>query len=123
MSHETAILTSDKLAAITDNYMKERLSQVKPFTAVILKKGPAYNTTDAPGIIWEHGRRNFLLREEGLLPVVCPVNDGTEISGFGIFVLDEEATKLIMNEDPAVKAGVLIYEVHPTVSFPGSSLP
>ena len=39
MSHETAILTSDKLAAITDNYMKERLSQVKPFTAVILKKG------------------------------------------------------------------------------------
>jgi hypothetical protein len=28
-----------------------------------------------------------------------------------------------MDEDPAVKAGVFVYEVHPCRSFPGDSLP
>ena len=73
-------------------------------------------------IIWEHGRRNFTLRADGLLPIVCPVTDGTELSGVGIFNASVEETKKIMDEDPGVKAGVFVYEVHPCRNFPGSSL-
>ncbi len=74
-------------------------------------------------IIWEHGRRNFALRADGVLPIVCPVSDGSDVSGIGIFNASVEETKKIMDEDPGVQAGVFVYELHPCRSFPGSSLP
>ncbi|MGH2646511.1 MAG: hypothetical protein ACRDE8_03045 [Ginsengibacter sp.] len=58
-----------------------------------------------------------------MLPVVCPINDGSEMAGVGIFTTDEEETKKILEEDPAIQARVLVYEIHPTKTFPGSSLP
>jgi hypothetical protein len=121
--NNTESLSSHDLASITDDYMKARLSETKPFTAIILKKGLAFHKPDSRSVIWEHGRRNLLLKSKGLLPIVCPVNDGTEVAGIGLFTTDEEETKLILEEDPAVKAGALIYELHPTISFPGSILP
>jgi len=51
------------------------------------------------------------------------VNDGTEVKGVGIFSTSEEETKRIMDEDPAVKAGIFAYEIHPCRSFPGDMLP
>ncbi len=74
-------------------------------------------------VIWEHGRRNFSLLEDGLLPIVCPVIDGSDISGVGIFNASVEETKRIMDEDPGVKAGIFEYEVHACRGFPGTSLP
>jgi hypothetical protein len=41
----------------------------------------------------------------------------------GIFDASVEEVKKIMDEDPGVKAGVFVYEVHPCRGFPGSSLP
>lgn len=111
------------MATITDEYMKEMMATTKPFTVVILKKGPNFNRPDAMAIIWEHGRRNFSLKADGLLPVVCPVRDETEVAGIGIFTSDAEETKKILRGDPAIEAGILVYEVHPTRTFPGSSLP
>ncbi len=35
----------------------------------------------------------------------------------------EEEVVRIMDEDPGVKAGIFTYELHPTHSFPGNSLP
>jgi hypothetical protein len=122
-SAKMSSLSLDKLSSFTDDYMKERLSQAKPYTAAILRKGPAYQNADSFRIVWEHGRRNFLLQKEGLLPIVCPVNDGTDVAGVGLFTTDIEHTKLILEDDPAIKAGILTYEIHPSVSFPGSSLP
>jgi len=111
------------MTTITDEYMNEMLAQTKPFTLVILKKTEALKMPDAYPIIWEHGRRNFQLKADGSLSIVCPVNDGSEVSGIGIFTTDVEQTKKIMDEDPGVKAGIFVYEIHPTKSFPGSSLP
>ena len=74
-------------------------------------------------IIWEHGRRNFSLREEGKLPIACPISDETDVKGVGIFTTNVEETKRIMDEDPGVKAGIFTYEVHPCRSFPGATLP
>lgn len=111
------------MATITDEYMKEMMATTKPFTIVILKKGPNFTRPDAMTIIWEHGRRNFSLKADGLLPVVCPIRDESEVAGIGIFTSDTEETKKILQGDPAIEAGILVYEVHPTRTFPGSSLP
>jgi hypothetical protein len=108
---------------ITDEYMKEMITKTREYTVVILKATQKRNEPGAEKIIWEHGRRNFSLREEGKLPIACPINDGTEVKGIGIFTTSVEETKRIMDEDPGIKAGIFIYEVHPCRSFPGAMLP
>jgi hypothetical protein len=47
--------------------------------------GPNRHMEGVDGIIWEHGRRNFSLRADGLLSIICPVGDGTQVAGVGIF--------------------------------------
>lgn len=111
------------MTTITDEFMRQMLAKTKNYSIVILKAGPNKNEDGAEKIIWEHGRRNFELRADGVLSIVCPISDGSNISGVGIFNADVEEVKKIMEEDPAVKAGVLIYEIHACRSFPGSSLP
>ena len=111
------------MTTITDEYMKEMMATTKPFTIVILKKGPNFNNADAMQIIWEHGRKNFSLKADGLLPIVCPVRDESDVAGVGIFTSNAEETKKILEDDPATEAGILVYEIHPTRTFPGSSLP
>jgi hypothetical protein len=111
------------MIAITDELMMQMLITAKTYTIVILKAGPNKGRADAKQIAWEHGRRNFSLRAGGLLSIVCPVMDSSEVSGIGIFNADEAVTKKIMEEDPGVKEGVFVYETHPCRSFPGDSLP
>jgi hypothetical protein len=111
------------MTTITDEYMREMISKTRNYCIVILKAGPNKHMEGAEKIIWEHGRRNFALRAEGVMPIVCPVNDGSDVSGIGIFDASVEETKKIMDEDPGVKAGVFVYELHPCRGFPGSSLP
>jgi len=111
------------MTTITDEYMMQLLPTAKTFTAVILKAGPGIGRADVKQIIWEHGRRNFALRADGLLSIVCPVMDASEVRGIGIFNADETATRQIMDEDPGVMQGVFVYETHPCRSFPGDSLP
>jgi len=108
---------------ITDEHMMHMMTSTKVYTAIILKAGPNIGRADAKQIIWEHGRRNFSLRAEGLLSVVCPVQDASDVKGIGIFNADETATKKIMDEDPGVLQGIFVYETHPCRSFPGDCLP
>lgn len=112
-----------ELPHISDDVMRAGLQQVRPFTVVILKKGPAYAPPQSDPIIWEHGRRNFALRAAGLLSIVCPIADGTETAGVGVFNAPADDVEQILQGDPAIAAGVLTYEVHPSRSFPGDSLP
>ena len=108
---------------ITDEFMHRMLSKSKNYCIVILKTGPNKQMDGVEKIIWEHGRRNFALRADGVLPIVCPVSDGSNTSGIGIFNASAEEVQKIMDEDPGVQAGVFVYEIHPCRSFPGSSLP
>jgi hypothetical protein len=111
------------MTTITDEYMYSMFPKTKGYCTVILKPGPEANQPDVQKIIWEHGRRNFALRADGLLSIVCPVTVKGAVSGIGIFNANEEETKKIMDEDPGVLAGVFIYELYPCPSFPGDSLP
>lgn len=103
--------------------MHRMRAQSKSYSVVILKSGPKYEDAIAPTIIREHGRRNFELRQQGALAIVCPVADGSDIKGVGIFATDLQETTRIMDGDPGVRAGIFLYEVHSCRSFPGDALP
>ena len=111
----------------TDEEMGQLLPTAKPYSVVILKKGPKFGPLSendaAPGIVWEHGRRNFGLRDDGVLAVVLPVTDDSDFCGIGVFAATVDDTTAIMDDDPGVAAGVFTYEVHPCRGFPGDSLP
>jgi hypothetical protein len=111
------------MTTITDEMMRERLSKTKAYCVVLLRRGPQWTMSDAQKIIWEHGRRNFELREAKTLSIVCPLGGTTELRGIGIFDAEPDEVVRIMAEDPAVQAGVLVFEVYPGRSFPGDALP
>ncbi|HEY0755646.1 MAG TPA: YciI family protein [Ktedonobacteraceae bacterium] len=111
------------MTPITDEFMWQMLPTARQYSVVILKDGPNRQMEGVEKIVWEHGRNNFRLRAEGLLVIVCPVVDDSEVDGVGIFNASPEEVKQIMDEDPGVKAGVFVYEIHPCRGFPGDSLP
>jgi len=113
----------DKLPTITDEFMKENMMKTKSYFITLLKAGPNRYMPGVEKIIWEHGRRNFALRQAGILSIVCPVPDGGYLNGVGIFNVGADELKTIMDEDPGVKEGVFTYEIHQVRSFPGDSLP
>ena len=117
------------LPVVTDEMLREALPSTAPYTIVVLKAGPKFSP---PGpdrdpwvakVIWEHGKRNFALREAGLKPIVCPIADGSELTGVSIFDASPEDVDRIMRQDPGVKEGIFTYDIHPTRTFPGSTLP
>ena len=59
------------MTEITDDYMREMLPTTREYSVVILRKSHAYTLPGAEKIMWEHGRRNFALRAEGILSIVC----------------------------------------------------
>ena len=112
------------MTTITDEYIKGMLPSAKRYCVAILKKGSVINHPDKQKLQWEHVRRNFQLRADGIMPIVLPVMDETDTMGIGIFNTDNiEEVKKNLDEDPNIKAGIFIYEVHPCFSFPGDSLP
>lgn len=102
----------------TDAEMNELLPAAKANCVVIPKQSPNFADDTAPTIIWEHGRRNFGLRHDGVLPAVLPVTDGSEMCGVGIFTGAVDDTIAAMNDDPGVQAGAFTFEVHPFASYP-----
>jgi len=108
---------------ITDNYMRRMLQTTRRYTLVILHRTSKRGKPGADNVVWEHGRRNFELRRDGLLSIVGPVvQDETDVTGVCIFSANLKRTKRIMNGDPAVKAGIFTYEAHLIDSFPGDAL-
>jgi hypothetical protein len=110
------------MTRFTDEQMQAAMTQTREYTVVLLEAGPQYGTEEAKSIIWEHGRRNFELRADGLLNIVCPIRDDSPLCGVGIFSGSADDVRRIMDDDPGVRAGVFTYRIHPTRSFPGDSL-
>ena len=113
---------------MTDERLRQALQHIRPYTVCILKAGAGYQE---PGparedwvadLILEHGKRNYALYLAGLMRVVCPIGDGSGTTGIGIFDADADEVGQITRQDPAVKAGLFTYEIHPTQTFPESTL-
>ena len=116
------------MVEITDEYMKARLGTVRPYTMVVLKKGPTYmapdvRTADQTSIVREHGRRNMALQLEGKLAIVGPLHGGGDSVGLYIFTVPEAEVRAIMDEDVAFKAKIFTYEIMTMYGFPGDALP
>ncbi|HQA79178.1 MAG TPA: hypothetical protein PLV96_00095 [Methanoregulaceae archaeon] len=111
------------MTLISDESMKEMIGRTKDYCIVVLRIGPNRNMAGVEAFIWEHARRNFSLRAEGKLPIVCPVSDGSGLCGVGIFAAGIAETRSLMDHDPAVQQGVFTYDLHPCRSFPGDTLP
>jgi hypothetical protein len=111
------------MKTFTDDEMHALLSTAKAYSVVILRAGPNYGSDGAAPIVWEHGRRNFGLRDDGRLAVVLPVLDDSDMCGIGVFTGSVEETSAVMADDPGVRGGVFTFEVHPVLGFPGDALP
>lgn len=110
------------MQSITNEQMQQMLMQTKAYTLVLLKSVPNVQKENLQQLIWEHGRRNFQLRAEGLLNIVAPVTQEHDLTGICVFNADATKVKEIMEEDPAVKEGIFTYEILPVMSFPGDAL-
>jgi hypothetical protein len=111
------------LPEVTDEMLEGLRASSAPYTVAILRAGPRFSmpgpdrSDEVTRIIWMHGKRNLGLYLSGLLPVVCPIADGSGVAGVGIFAADEMKVREILDGDPAMRAGVLVYELHPTRTF------
>jgi hypothetical protein len=111
------------MTQITDEYMREQLSRSRTYCFVLLRATPKRKEPGADKLVWEHGRRNFGLRQEGLLAIVCPATGEGDVRAVAIFNADVVTTKKIMDDDPAVAAGIFTYETYECRGFPGDKLP
>ncbi|OBH42464.1 hypothetical protein A5684_03300 [Mycobacterium intracellulare] len=111
------------MKTFSDEEMGQLLPTAKQYSVVILKRGPRFGDESSAQIIWEHGRRNFGLRDDGVLAVVLPVTDESDVCGIGVFAATVDETAALMADDPGVAAGVFVYQVHACRGFPGDALP
>ena len=111
------------MTEITNEYMRDMLTKGKDYTIVILKHTDKIHENGSEKIKYEHGKRNFQLREDGIISIVCRVNDESNISGVAIFNRDPDEVKRIMDGYPGVIAGIFTYEIHLCNSFSGDKLP
>jgi uncharacterized protein YciI len=89
---------------------------MKTYVMVFLKEGPVKikDSVAREQLQTAHLKNIFKLADEGKLIIAGPFSDDQEIRGIFIFNVNtvDEAKKLT-ETDPAVKAGVLIMELHP----------
>jgi uncharacterized protein YciI len=110
---------------ITNEFILKSIEKGKQYVLMIYNEGPVRNQPpgEADKLQMAHLHYLFSLRAEGKLLLNGPVTDDSALSGIGIFNLTDltEVEKLV-SEDPAVKAGRLVFELHPLFALPGDSL-
>lgn len=105
------------MKSFSDDEINDLLIAARPYSVVILKSGPNYADSAALALSWEHNRRNFALRDRGAVTAYMRVMDDSDVYGIAIFDATADETAALMDGDPAVAAGVFVYEVHPCRGF------
>ena len=90
------------------------------FQMAIMKKGPKWKTTKAEDrkvVVQQHLANVVSLLDSGKAVVTGPFEDDSDLAG--IFILRAASTdeaKSWVDADPAVKAGLMVGEIHPWLS-------
>jgi uncharacterized protein YciI len=116
----------DEKVEITDGFIQKTIASGKQYCVRLYKAGPnrGQPPEEADKIQMEHLRYLFQLRAEGKILISGPIIDDPTLRGVGIFnTTDKEEVKRLSDGDPAVKAGVLIYEIYHWFGLPGDRLP
>jgi uncharacterized protein len=123
LSIETA---SAQTVKVTDEYIQKEISRGKQYFFVLLKRGntQALDSLATAQIQQKHLQHLFTLKQEGKLPIFGPFMEDGDLRGICIFnSADKSEVIKLVEEDPFVKSGRLIYEIHPWFSLPGDKLP
>src|SRR5207249_11803848 len=95
--------------------------QIAPKTTflIIYRPGPAWlvgkSVSEQP--LKEHGKYMLSLYVKGSMKLAGPLTDNAG-GAVVLAVADESEAKAIVTEDPAVKSGFVVYEMHPWVLRP-----
>lgn len=103
----------------------EKKYEMKIYYMVFLKKGPnrTQDSTTAAKIQEQHIAHLTKMAEAGKMDICGPLMDDGEIRGICIYnVATKEEAEKLASEDPAVKSGRLIVEVHPLYAAKNSTL-
>jgi uncharacterized protein YciI len=98
-------------------------NDLKPYYFVLLKKGPQrdQDSITAAKIQKAHLENINKLAAKGVLNVAGPFLDDGDLRGVFIFNLtEEEQVRKYVDNDPAIKSGRLIYEIHPWMTQKGT---
>lgn len=115
-------MMEENAAQLSVDDIRKKISKGKQYCLLIYKKGTNYQSANDE-LQMAHLKHLFKLREEGKLLLNGPVVDNSDIRGIGIFnTADIENVKLLVEADPAVQSGRLIFELFPWFGLPGDML-
>lgn len=103
----------------------EKKYDMKTYYMVFLKKGPNRNqdSTTTAKLQEQHMAHLTKMAETGKMDLAGPFMDNGEIRGICVYnVATKEEAEKLANEDPMVKAGRLIVEIHPWYAAKDSKL-
>jgi len=89
------------------------------FQMAILKKGPQWSAMtgdDRNKILLQHRDNVVALLNSGKMAIAGPFGDETERAGIFVFRATADEAKALVDQDPAVKAGLMSAEMHPWFS-------
>jgi uncharacterized protein YciI len=89
------------------------------FQMAILRKGPQWSTTkpeDRNKILLQHRDSVVALLDSGKMVIAGPFGDETELAGIFVLRTTADEAKALVDQDPAVKAGLMSSEIHPWFS-------
>lgn len=122
------LLTGILLAQEKQNTLKTGKPEyeMKQYFLVLLKRGP---NKDLDSLQLQEVQKGHMahinkMAEDKKLAVAGPFGDDTDLRGIFIFDVETfEEAKALTEQDPAVKAGRLIMEIHPWWAARGVCLP
>ena len=104
---------------------KKTEEELKEYFFVMLKKGPNRSQSKAVADSIQKGHMAHInkMAESGDLCIAGPFGDNGDWRGIFIFKTKSiQETKDLVEQDPAIKSGRLIYEIHPWWSMKGAKL-
>ena len=103
----------------------EKKHEMKTYYLVFLKKGPNRNqdSVTTAKLQEQHIAHLDKMAESGKMDICGPLMDDGDIRGICIYNVEtKEEVEKLANQDPMVKAGRLIVEIHPFYSAKGAKL-
>ena len=111
---------------ITPEWVMSKVATGKPFLLVLLKAGipvPA-EKDEATRLQMQHLMYLFEMEKAGDISIFGPIVNDPVLEGILVFnTTDRKKVGRLMDNDPHVKAGHLIYEIYDFFTIPGQQIP
>ena len=110
------------MADLTPEWIMAEVAKGKPYTVVLLKRGPNFDSTGH--LQMQHLQHIFAMRHRGQQLITLPIMEADcELAGIGLFATpDKEEVARLTAADPAVVAGRLTFEILSCMGLPGDTV-